>query len=28
MKGAGWWIGMAISATVIYYGTSVLLPFK
>jgi len=29
MKGSiGWWIGMAIAAAVVYYGTSVLLPFK
>jgi len=28
MKGLGWWIGMAIAAAVVYYGTSVLLPFK
>jgi len=28
MKGVGWWIGMAIAAAVVYYGTSVLLPFK
>jgi len=28
MKGAGWWVGMAIAAAVVYYGTSVFLPFK
>jgi len=28
MKSAGWWVAMAIAAAVVYYGTSILLPFK
>jgi len=28
MKGVGWWIGMAITAALTFYGTNILLPFK
>ena len=28
MSGKGWWIGMAVAAAVVYYGTYALLPFK
>lgn len=28
MSGKGWWIGMAVAAAVVYYGTFTLLPFK
>lgn len=28
MSSKGWWIGMAVAAAVVYYGTSSFLPFK
>ena len=28
MSSKGWWIGMAVAAALVYYGTYSLLPFK